>query len=119
MRCSRVVIVTRRTAELVFPDILDYVEQSRRKSMSRKYFISFVAVICICFGTHAAAQEPHPIPPEQFEKLHAMFKTQPGESRFWELPWMTQLDEALKKGAVEGKPIFVWCGAGGAPVGVC
>ena len=48
-----------------------------------------------------------------------MCKTQPGESRFWELPWMIQLDEALRKGAAEGKPVFVWCGAGGAPVGVC
>lgn len=55
----------------------------------------------------------------KFEHLHTMFKTQPGESLFWELPWMIQLDQALIKGAKEGKPIFVWCGAGGAPVGVC
>lgn len=67
----------------------------------------------------AAAQQTRPIPPEQFDNLHAMFKTQPGESRFWELPWMIQLDEAIEKGAKEGKPILVWCGAGGAPVGVC
>jgi hypothetical protein len=59
------------------------------------------------------------IPPEQFGELHAMFKSQPGASRFWDLAWMIQLDEALAKGAAEGKPIFVWCGAGGAPVGVC
>ena len=56
---------------------------------------------------------------EQFEKLHAMFKTQPGESKFWDLPWLIQLDTALRRGATEGKPVFVWCGAGGAPVGVC
>ncbi len=48
-----------------------------------------------------------------------MFKTQKGESLFWTLPWKIQLDEALKEGAEKGKPIFVWCGAGGAPVGVC
>jgi hypothetical protein len=59
------------------------------------------------------------IPPGDFPKLHAMFKTQPGESQFWDLPWMIQLDQALEKGAREGKPLFVWCGAGGAPVGVC
>ena len=66
-----------------------------------------------------AAEQPAPIPPEEFEDLHAMCKTQEGESKFWELPWMIQLDEALRKGAAEGKPILVWCGAGGAPVGVC
>lgn len=65
------------------------------------------------------AEQPRPIAPAQFERLHAMCKTQEGESRFWELPWMIQLDEALRKGAAEGKPILVWCGAGGAPVGVC
>ena len=43
--------------------------------------------------------EPGRIEPAEFAKLHAMFKTQPGESRFWELPWMIQLDAALKRGA--------------------
>lgn len=68
-------------------------------------------------GAQPAAAAP--IAADQFEPLHAMCKSQPGESRYWDLPWMTQLDEALQKGAAEGKPIFVWCGAGGAPVGVC
>ena len=54
-----------------------------------------------------------------FERLHAMVVTQEGESLFWGLPWMIQLDAALERGAAEGKPVFVWCGAGGAPVGVC
>ena len=70
-------------------------------------------------GVTFAEQASAPIPPGHFDRLHAMIKTQPGESRFWELPWMVQLDEALEKGAGDGKPLFVWCGAGGAPVGVC
>lgn len=57
--------------------------------------------------------------PQQFAELHALIKTQPGESLFWELPWRIQLHEALEAGAALGKPVFVWCGAGGAPVGVC
>ncbi len=76
-------------------------------------------LLYVCVVTPVAAQQPKPILPKQFDELHAMFKTQPGESRFWKLPWMIQLDEAIKKGAAEGKPILVWCGAGGAPVGVC
>ena len=86
--------------------------------MKRDLFFSFLWLSALV-AMPAAAQQSKPIRTEQFDKLHAMFKTQPGESRFWELPWMTQLDEALKKGAAEGKPILVWCGAGGAPVGVC
>lgn len=69
--------------------------------------------------TGAQPVEPAPIPAAQFEQLHAMCKSQPGESRFWDLPWTIQLDEAIERGVAEGKPIFVWCGAGGAPVGVC
>jgi hypothetical protein len=87
--------------------------------MTRHLFTLIVTLICACLAIPAAAKDSQPISPEQFDQLHAMFKTQPGESRFWDLPWMIQLDEALAKGAAEGKPIFVWCGAGGAPVGVC
>ena len=78
--------------------------------------------LALCLGIdwlHAESKQSAPIPAEKFAEYHSMFKTQPGESLFWELPWMIQLDEALKKGAAEGKPIFIWCGAGGAPVGVC
>lgn len=87
--------------------------------MRRTLFASFILLAGAWAAAPAAAQEPKPVPPEQFEELHAMFKTQPGESRFWDLPWMIQLDEALRVGAAEGKPVLVWCGAGGAPVGVC
>ena len=62
---------------------------------------------------------PKQIPQKRFAPLHAMFKTQPGESRFQEIPWLIQLDEALRRAAAEGKPLLVWCGAGGAPIGVC
>lgn len=85
-----------------------------KRKLSTSFFLAFAL-----FAFPAAAQAIEPIPKEQFDKLHGMFKTQPGESQFWELPWMIQLDEAIAKGAAEGKPIFVWCGAGGAPVGVC
>jgi hypothetical protein len=60
-----------------------------------------------------------PISPEQFDKLRQQIKPQPGESRFWEIPWLLSLDEALAKAAAEGKPIFVWSGAGGPPHTVC
>jgi len=87
--------------------------------MTRFLLASIVALVYACLAIPTTAKDSQTISVEQFEQLHAMFKTQPGESRFWELPWMIQLDEALAKGAAERRPIFVWCGAGGAPVGVC
>jgi hypothetical protein len=63
--------------------------------------------------------EPAAIPTEQFVKLHTLIKPQPGELRFHEIPWLIDVWEARKKAAAEGKPILVWSGAGGAPIGVC
>jgi hypothetical protein len=48
-----------------------------------------------------------------------MIKPQPGELRFQEVPWLLSVYEARKQAAAEGKPILVWSGSGGAPLGVC
>jgi hypothetical protein len=63
--------------------------------------------------------EPAPIPAEQFSKVLTLIKPQPGELRFHEIPWHIDVWEARKQAAKEGKPILVWSGAGGAPLGVC
>lgn len=63
--------------------------------------------------------EPAAISPDQFVPLHTLIKPQPGELRFHEIPWLIDVWEARKVAAAEGKPIFVWSGAGGAPIGVC
>lgn len=63
--------------------------------------------------------EPAAISANQFVKLHALIKPQPGELRFHEIPWLIDVWEARKKAAAEGKPILAWSGAGGAPIGVC
>ncbi len=60
-----------------------------------------------------------PIPHDQFDKLHKMIRVQPDEQRFWQIPWKLTITEAREQAAKEGKPIFVWAGAGGAPIGVC
>jgi hypothetical protein len=67
----------------------------------------------------AHAAQPGPIPPEQFAALHKLIRPQPGELRFHEIPWLLDVWEARRKAAAEGKPILVWSGAGGAPIGVC
>lgn len=65
------------------------------------------------------ADEPKPVPADQFDHLHKTIKPQEGESLFWQVPWLLSLDEALIKGAKEGKPVLVWSGAGGTPHTVC
>jgi hypothetical protein len=59
------------------------------------------------------------IAPEQFENILKLIKPQPGELRFHEVPWLIDVWEARREAAKEGKPILVWSGAGGAPIGVC
>lgn len=74
------------------------------------------------FGLSAgpvAADPPAPIPAEQFNKLHRLIKPQPGESRFQQIPWLLSVWEGRQKAAAEGKPMLVWAGGWGVPIGVC
>jgi hypothetical protein len=64
-------------------------------------------------------RKPGAIPPDQFDKLHKMIKPQRGESRFMEIPWVLSVWEGRQKAAVEGKPMLVWAGGWGTPIGVC
>jgi hypothetical protein len=73
----------------------------------------------ILAGVLAQADEPRPIPPDDFDRLAGMIRPQPGEQRFWQIPWKLTVTAAREEAAREGKPIFVWAGAGGAPIGVC
>jgi hypothetical protein len=79
---------------------------------------------CLCTAlvwgaTVRAADEPTSIPPGQFDALHRMIRVQSGEQRFWQIPWKLSIAEARAQAAREGKPLFVWAGAGGAPIGAC
>ena len=59
--------------------------------------------------THVVANDP-----DRFEKLRTQIKPEPGG--FEDIPWMTNLWEARRKAAAEGKPMYVWSG-GGPPCG--
>jgi hypothetical protein len=56
---------------------------------------------------------------DRFETVLRLVKPQDGELRFREIPWLLSVHEARTKAAAEGKPILVWSGSGGAPLGVC
>lgn len=87
-----------------------------------------ISVLLLAVGGRAQGQpkeqvkdppKPAAIAPDQFATLHRLIKPQAGELRFHEIPWLIDVWEARKKAAAEGKPILVWSGAGGAPIGVC
>ena len=82
-------------------------------------FSAFAVLLGILGLGVSRAEEPKPVSPEHFDKLHKMIKPQQGESRFLEIPWLLSIHEARVQAAKEGKPILVWSGAGGAPIGVC
>lgn len=73
----------------------------------------------LLFGISVRAGEAERIDEAQFEKLHALIKRQPGESRWMEIDWYPTVWEARKKAAAEGKPIFLMAGSGGAPAAGC
>ncbi|MEX1098646.1 MAG: hypothetical protein WED34_21545 [Planctomycetales bacterium] len=78
-----------------------------------------MAALLLAVHGGAFAAEPQPIPPERFGPLHAMVQAQPGENRFWEVSWLTDLWEARRQAAGEGKPIFIWAGSQGPPITGC
>jgi hypothetical protein len=58
----------------------------------------------------ASAKKPAGLAPDHFDKLRALIKPKPGG--FDDIPWMTDLWEARRKAAAEGKPLLVWVGDG-------
>jgi hypothetical protein len=46
--------------------------------------------------------------PENFAKFQAFLRPRPEEEKWLQIPWMTDLWEARKKAAAEGKPILLW-----------
>lgn len=58
----------------------------------------------------SSAKKAAGIAPDQFDKLRALIKPKPGG--FDDVPWMTDLWEARRKAAAEGKPLLVWVGDG-------
>jgi len=55
-----------------------------------------------------AARAADPITPEQFPKLHALIKPRATEEKFMQIPWGTNLWDARKQAAAQGKPILLW-----------
>src|SRR5262249_2281432 len=86
------------------------------KEMDVKSKIMLILALMSASGlaVNGRCAAPSPISPEQFDNLRMQIKPEPGG--FEDIPWMTNLWEARRKGAAEGKPMYVWSG-GGPPCG--
>jgi hypothetical protein len=87
--------------------------------MSLRRFLFVASLAVVLSNGMLPADEPQPIGPGGFEKLHQMLKPQRGESRWMEIDWYPSVWEARQKAAAEGKPIFMMAGSGGAPAAGC
>jgi len=64
------------------------------------------ALAWLMAGMSAPAAEP--IRPEQFDILRALIKPGAGEDQWAKIPWLTDLWQARKLAAAQGKPILLW-----------
>jgi hypothetical protein len=65
-----------------------------------------LAVFGLAWALGATAAEP--IPPVEFPNIQALIKPDPGEDAWSKIPWLTDLWQARKIAAAQGKPILVW-----------
>ena len=56
---------------------------------------------------------------ETFGQFHKQNRPQPGESRWLDIPWLTDLHEARQKAAAEGKPLFLMASGHATSIGMC
>jgi hypothetical protein len=66
---------------------------------------------CALFGLVSSlvlADSKSALTAEQFEKLRTLIKPHPGEDKWAEIPWTSQLWEARRQAAAQGKPILLW-----------
>ncbi len=59
-------------------------------------------------GAAAVASAAEPVGADQFDKLFAVIKPKTKTEKWAQIPWMTDLWEARKRAAAEGKPILLW-----------
>jgi hypothetical protein len=63
---------------------------------------------CFVLFMPLAARASEPIAADQFDRLRALIKPQPGEDRWADIPWLTDLWQARQLAARQGKPVLLW-----------
>ncbi len=67
---------------------------------------------CLCSGLivllPGLVSAAPPLPPEKFEAIRLAVKPRPGEEKWNDIRWLSDLWEARRQAAAAGKPIFLW-----------
>ena len=79
--------------------------------------IALPGLLVACAIAARAEERVAKIPAADFERLSALIKPQKGESPWRDIAWLTNVTEARKKAAAEGKPIVIFTAADGSPLG--
>ncbi|MFT5124494.1 MAG: hypothetical protein ACI9TH_000549 [Kiritimatiellia bacterium] len=84
-----------------------------------KMIASSLITACILLNPNLHARDVAlpAIPADRFDALHQSIKPQPGESPWREIPWLTDVTEARKRGLAAGKPLLFFTAADGSPLG--
>ncbi len=78
-----------------------------RNAANARYAVTLGAGLGLLVATtFAGAAEP--IPADKFAAIHAVIKPHAGEAKWAEIPWLSNLWEARRQAAAEGKPIVLW-----------
>ncbi|HZT81443.1 MAG TPA: hypothetical protein VFA26_14540 [Gemmataceae bacterium] len=72
--------------------------------MTKATCLTFGVLPLLAWGLAAAEL----VPPQQFDKLHALIKPHQDEEAWASIPWRSSLWEARKEAAAKGKPILLW-----------
>ena len=79
--------------------------------------LAVLSLLFACVITAQAEQRVANIPAADVERLTTLIKPQKGESPWRDIAWLTNVTEARKKAAAEGKPIVIFTAADGSPLG--
>ena len=82
--------------------------------------LSLLALALLLLGSGMArAAGPEPLTEGEIDRLHALIRPHAGESPWMAIDWYPSVNEARRKAAAEGKPIFLSAASGGAPAAGC
>ena len=83
--------------------------------------IALSALVLALCGAAQSAEQVIPEPSaENFAKTRGVIKASPGETPWYEIDWLTRVQEAREKAAAEGKPLVIYIGGNNGSVnGTC
>ena len=79
--------------------------------------LALLPIIAAVAAGSLHAQDPKPIPDDQFDKIHTLIRRSKDEWAWTEVPWKIRFSDAQKAAMSEGKPILIAQAAQGSLAG--